>query len=77
MPGINDDQANISSMARFISSVGIREVNILPYHRTGMDKYARLGREYRINGTREPSEELTDRAGKIFADYGLNVKMGG
>ena len=34
VPGINDDQANISSMARFISSVGIREVNILPYHRT-------------------------------------------
>jgi pyruvate formate lyase activating enzyme len=77
VPGINDDRANITKTARFISSIGLREVNVLPYHRTGMDKYARLGREYRLTDTREPSEEMTGRIAEVFGKYGLNVKIGG
>lgn len=77
VPGINDDRANIEKTAQFISRVGIREVNILPYHNTGMDKYARLGRNYRLTDTREPSKELTDKACEIFSEYGINVKIGG
>jgi pyruvate formate lyase activating enzyme len=77
VPSINDDRANITKTARFISSIGLREVNVLPYHRTGMDKYARLGKEYRLTDTREPSEEMTGRVAEVFSKYGLNVKIGG
>jgi len=77
VPGINDDRANIEKTAQFVSSIGVREVNILPYHNTGMDKYARLGRNYRLTDTREPSKELTDSACGIFSEYGINVKIGG
>jgi pyruvate formate lyase activating enzyme len=77
VPGINDDRANIEKTAQFVSSIGVREVNILPYHNTGMDKYARLRRDYRLTDTREPSKELTDKACDIFSEYGLNVKIGG
>jgi pyruvate formate lyase activating enzyme len=77
VPGINDDDENIVSTAQFISSVNIKEVNILPYHKTGMDKYGRLGREYRLTDTLEPSKELIDRIEGMFQKYGLNVKIGG
>ena len=77
VPGINDDRANIEKTAQFVSRVGIREVNILSYHNTGMDKYARLGRDYRLTDTREPSKELIDSAYGIFSQYGINVKIGG
>ncbi len=77
VPGINDDHNNLQHMARFISSINIKEVNILPYHRTGTDKYGRLGREYKLGKIREPSEELTNEVKGVFNGYGLNVKIGG
>ncbi|MDD2573750.1 MAG: trans-4-hydroxy-L-proline dehydratase activase [Bacillota bacterium] len=77
VPGINDDQTNIHETAQFISSINIKDVNILPYHRTGIDKYGRLGREYRVADVREPSKEYVESIGKVFVGYGLSVKIGG
>ncbi len=77
VPGINDDEINIQQTAQFVSSIKISKVNILPYHRTGMDKYGRLGREYRVAHIREPSKELVESVAKVFEGYGLSVKIGG
>lgn len=77
IPGINDDQQNIVSTAKYISSISISRANILPYHKTGMDKYDRLDRKYRLVGTVEPSKESVERVGRIFTEHGLNVKIGG
>lgn len=77
VPGINDSQNNLREMARFISSINIKKVNILPYHRTGTDKYGRLGREYKLGKVREPSKEATERVKEVFSGYGLSVKIGG
>ncbi len=77
IPGVNDDRSNMDDTARFVVSVGISEVNILPYHNTGMDKYERLCREYSFGEVAEPSEEMVDLAAGIFREYGLNVKTGG
>jgi pyruvate formate lyase activating enzyme len=77
VPGINDDDGNVLGTAKFISSLNIRDVNILPYHNTGMDKYGRLGREYRLTDTREPTRELTAKVEEVFTGCGLNVKIGG
>lgn len=77
VPGINDDEINIQQTAQFVSSIKISKVNILPYHRTGMDKYGRLGREYRVAHIREPSKGLVESVAKVFEGYGLSVKIGG
>jgi pyruvate formate lyase activating enzyme len=45
VPGFNDDVAAQRKMIGFASRVpGIRRVEILPYHRLGLTKYAALGR---------------------------------
>ena len=44
IPGINDDEANLEATARFLAPLaGVRKVDLLPYHRTGEAKVARLG----------------------------------
>ena len=60
IPGVNDDE---NSMAQIISVLHqyprIREVSLLPFHRTGFDKYRRLGREWLMGETRNfPQEDL-------------------
>ena len=51
VPTFNATEAEILSIARFADSLpGVERIHLLPYHRLGMDKYARLGREYTLSG---------------------------
>jgi len=57
IPGTNDDYQNIREIGEFLSSLKITQVNLLPYHYIGIDKYRRLGRTYKLGTTQPPSEE--------------------
>ena len=51
VPTFNATEAEILAIARFADSLsGVERIHLLPYHRLGMDKYARLGREYKLSG---------------------------
>ena len=78
VPGFNDDLANLRQIADF--AVGLRhitQVNLLPFHRTGIDKFARLGKTHALDGVQTPSAELMEMAVGIFHDAGLQAKIGG
>jgi len=78
VPGFNDDLANLRQIADFV--VGLRHitlVNLLPFHRTGIDKFARLGKTHALDGVQAPSAELMETAVSIFHDVGLNARIGG
>lgn len=77
IPGINDDDANMSEMAEFMLSQGVKHICLLPYHRAGIEKYANLGRVYRLNRTRSPSEQRTAIAKGKLESLGLTVRIGG
>lgn len=77
IPGINDDGRNIGSTGEFLRECGIRQVSVLPYHRMGIEKCRRLGREYSLPGIEPPSEEEVKRVVDTLAGYGLSVKVGG
>lgn len=78
IPGINDDEANIGDSGRFIAGLrAVREVHILPYHKAGIGKYERLGREYRLGGMEEPGEERVHTIAGWLEAYGLRVRIGG
>ena len=49
----------------------VDRVEVLPYHRLGVDKYAALGRAYPLLGTPTPTRESVDQALAIFRDRGL------
>lgn len=75
--GINDDDENIDVAVDFISNLNIIQVNLLPYHKMGMDKYRRLDREYRLSGLEIPSNEVMNKIVDKFKKVGIKIKMGG
>jgi len=78
IPGINDDQADLEAAARFAATVpGVRQVNLLPFHRTGLPKSRRLGQENGLVEVQPPSTEAMDCAVATFKQEGLTVKTGG
>ncbi len=78
IPGFNDDGDALESIARFAGSVeGVRQVNLLPYHETGLHKFARLGRTYRPGMLPPPSAESLQHAAEAFRAVGLAVHTGG
>ena len=40
--GVNDDDENIDASYKFLLKLNIIHVDLLPYHKMGMDKYRRL-----------------------------------
>lgn len=64
IPGINDDDINIAKTAEYITSVGISQLELLPYHNLGEVKYAQIGRTYQLSEVKTPDEKrMADLAG--------------
>ncbi len=78
LPGINDDADNIQALGGFLAALRDRPpVDILPYHRAGLDKYERLGRSARARETRPPSVEAIAAAARRLQGFGLRVTVRG
>ena len=78
IPGINDDPENVAALGDFVSSLPTRyPVDILPYHRLGVDKYAHLDRAHRIPELQPPSEDAIAAVAGRLKGYGLRVMVKG
>jgi len=75
IPQFNDDE--ISGIMAYAAARGVREVHLLPYHTSGIAKYAQLGREYPypVQESLNP-DQLLPFVQKGNA-LGLMVKIGG
>ena len=76
-PKFDDDYQNIKEMGEFLSSLKVTQVNLLPYHYIGVDKYGRLGRTYKLVTTQPPSEEKLSEVSAILRKFNLKVKLRG
>lgn len=82
IPQFNLDRNNILNTVRLVSDLqNVIEVNLLPFHQLGKDKYLRLGIDYALNDLQglELSEEgITEikEIQRLFDSYGLNVRVG-
>ncbi len=77
IPGINDDEENIVATGEFISAIGLRNVSILAYHHTGVDKYERIEEAYKLPNTLEPTHDEMQRIARILEAFRLIVRIGG
>lgn len=75
--GVNDDDENVAEMGNFLHKNGVGDIQVLPYHRAGIDKYRSLGRRYRLKSVESPSDERLKSIMLSLQDFGLNVKIGG
>ena len=78
IPTFNDTEAEIGEIAKFASSLkGVTEINLLPYHSFGRDKYEGLGRKYMMGDLPSPTDEKMQRLKAVAESYGLKCKIGG
>jgi pyruvate formate lyase activating enzyme len=77
IPGVNDDSENVGLMVAMMHRLGLRDIDLLPYHRIGTDKYRRLGRPYELAELRLPSAKAMENIRRTFADAGIEASVGG
>ena len=78
IPTFNDTEAEIASIAKFASTLkGVEEINLLPYHNYGKDKYVGLGREYLMGDVAMPTDEHMQKLKAVAESFGLKCKIGG
>jgi pyruvate formate lyase activating enzyme len=78
IPGLNDDDENLTAMADLVRTLnGPPPVHLLPYHRIGSDKYDRLGIPYPMKATGPLTDERVAQIAALLAARGLEVKTGG
>ncbi|MCT8978426.1 glycyl-radical enzyme activating protein [Clostridium sp. CX1] len=75
--GVNDDSEHIEKAIEFIEKLNVLQVNLLPYHKMGMDKYRRLKMDYRLSGMEKPSNERMEEIADKFKKSGIRIKIGG
>jgi pyruvate formate lyase activating enzyme len=77
VPGINDSEENVTRTAEFLVSCGTKSISLLPYHRSGIEKYMGLGKTYKLGKTRSPSDQDMRKIKETFEAFGLKARIGG
>lgn len=74
IPGLNDDPETLHNMGRFCAELtNLRSVQLLPYHRLGMDTYRKMGIEYPLASTRPPTDQHMENCRGIVRGYVKSV----
>ncbi|WP_316862095.1 pyruvate formate-lyase-activating protein [uncultured Cohaesibacter sp.] len=75
VPDWSDDKADIEKMADYVASLGdvVEMVELLPFHQMGMDKWDKLGMEYKLRDLRTPTPQEAEAARDIFRSRGIQT----
>ncbi len=75
IPSVNDTRDNIEHTAGYLSSIGVKCIELLPYHNLGSVKYEGLDLECPFNY--RPNSELIRQASVIFEANGIYITSEG
>lgn len=77
IPGINDGEEHIRSVADFVFTLGIEKMALLPYNAAAGAKYQWIGREFPLAEKETQTVEYMASLSEIASEAGLNVQVGG
>jgi pyruvate formate lyase activating enzyme len=72
----NDSPENMAATAAFMQSVGLREINLLPFHRLGESKWRQLGKTYQYQAFPATGEKKMAALQRILENAGLLCYVG-
>lgn len=75
--GFNASIENLQGIIDFASRIGVKEVNLMPYHRLGEPKYQRLGRRYELAGQGVLIDEDYKKLQDKLKKHDIVVSIGG
>ncbi len=72
IPGVTDTEQNLTAVARFMNSCGVKYAELLPYNKYAGSKYESVGRVFdpQFDENVPPSPHVD-----IFNDYGIDAKV--
>lgn len=77
--GVNDGEKDIEALVRFLAPYrehrNCKGIDLLPYHKMGVNKYAQLGRSYPMQGDPTLQEEDLARVEAIIKRYNFPVMV--
>ena len=78
VPGFTDGAENVSGIARRVATGRLAErIELLPYHRLGLDKYRRLGRTCELEDLEPPGDEHMRHLASLVEREGVACRVGG
>lgn len=79
-PSVNDTKENLLNTIEFCSNLKkLKEIELLPYHRLGIETYKNLGIEYKLSNISSPTpERMLELVDFMSANsQGIRVRTGG
>lgn len=74
IPGVNMFRENMENTARFLSGLShVQDVELLPYHRLGLETYRILNRVYTLKDVEPPTMEEMNKQALVFRE--INPRM--
>ena len=77
IPGYTDGEENVAANLRRIRELGIRRVDVLPFHQLGESKYEALGREYDMGGEEQLADDDVGWVARACERAGLEASIRG
>jgi pyruvate formate lyase activating enzyme len=78
IPGLNDSAEELKARMQIVSELStVQQVDLLPYHRYGVGKYARLGLDYPLADLPEYDEARLAEIEELVSSFGLKITIGG
>jgi pyruvate formate lyase activating enzyme len=74
IPGYNDRLSDAAAFGELLVSLGVRELELLPFHQFGQNKYGMLGLDYGLEKTKALHPEDLGQYKTILENYGLKVR---
>ena len=79
LKGVNDGEADIEAMVKFLTPYkdqrNFKGIDLLPYHKLGVNKYAQLGMEYPMKGEVSLTETDLTRVEAVIKKYDFPVTI--
>jgi len=80
VPGANDSDSNLSATVEFCKALKkLKEIELLPYHRLGLETYRKLGRDYQLKELVPPSPRRISQRACFLSQKNpsLPIRIGG
>lgn len=73
IPDVNDDEENLLNTMDFLSKIGIDRLSLLPFHQYGKNKYKSIGKEYKFEEYKPPSNDHVEKLNNIILSKGFKI----
>ena len=74
IPGVNDSKDDLTLSSERLRKIGVKKVDILPFHRLGSGKYVAMGLEYAYEKVAPLPKETVTAAAEVFRSH-FNVTV--